>query len=303
MSGRKRFWAALLAVIFILAFPASALAGTSLADLTGTYDRVYDLADLLSDEEEQAVSDQILVLKDKMQMDLAVVTTEDTYGYSLQNFADQFYIDKELGTGEDYSGALFLIDMGRRELTFSTSGKMIRYLPDSRLEAIYKDVIAYAAEGDYYGAASAFVKDVEICYDNKIAANQYNQDTETGKISRYRSIQWYEALFAFAVAIVCGFSACAAVVHDYGMKNQVSRMSANFKVSYRKDSAFRMGNILADVLLGSYITHRIIASAKNNGGGFGGGGGRGGGSFSGGGRSSTHSYGGRSFGGGGGRKF
>ena len=69
-------------------------------------------------------------------------------------------------------------------------------------------------------------------------------------------------------------------------------MAANFKLSYRRDSRFTMGNVLADALLTSYITQQVIQTQKGSGGG----------SFSGGGRSSTHSYGGSSHGGGG-RKF
>lgn len=44
------------------------------------------------------------------------------------------------------------------------------------------------------------MEDLEVCYDNGIAADQYNYDPETGKISRYRSVRWYEALFALAAA-------------------------------------------------------------------------------------------------------
>lgn len=90
--------------------------------------------------------------------------------------------------------------MDNRELCISTEGKMVRYLTDSRIEAVLDDMYGYAAAGDYYQAAGAFVEDLEVCYDNGIAADQYNYDSETGKISRYRSVRWYEALFALAAA-------------------------------------------------------------------------------------------------------
>ena len=101
----------------------------------------------------------------------------------------------------------------------------------------------------------------------------------------YRSI-------ALGVAAVCGGTAVASVLRSYGLHGEDKRMAANFKLSYRRDSRFTMGNVLADALLTSYITQ----TQKNNRPGSGGG------SFSGGGRSSTHSYGGSSHGGGG-RKF
>jgi len=98
------------------------------------------------------------------------------------------------------------------------------------------------------------------------------------------------------VAAVCGGTAVASVLRSYGLHGEDKRMAANFKLSYRRDSRFTMGNVLADALLTSYITQQVIQTQKNNRPGSGGG------SFSGGGRSSTHSYGGSSHGGGG-RKF
>ena len=226
----------------------------------------------------------------------AVIVTIEENSDSAQVFADGFYMEGGFGTGSDHSGILFLIDMDNRELYISTNGQMIRYMTDSRINDVLDDVYNYAADADYYGAAAAFLTDTEKCYSNGISRDQYNYDTETGKISRYHHIEWYEILIALGVAAVCGGTAVASVLRSYGLHGEDKRMAANFKLSYRRDSRFTMGNVLADALLTSYITQQVIQTQKNN---------RpvsGGGSFSGGGRSSTHSYGGSSHGGGG-RKF
>ena len=193
------------------------------------------------------------------------------------------------------SGILFLIDMDNRELYISTNGQMIRYMTDSRIDDVLDDVYNYAADADYYGAAAAFLTDTEKCYSNGISRDQYNYDTETGKISRYHHLEWYEILIALGVAALCGGAAVASVLRSYSLHGEDKRMAANFKLSYRRDSRFTMGNVLADALLTSYITQQVIQTQKNRPS-------SGGGSFSGGGRSSTHSYGGSSRGGGG-RKF
>lgn len=292
---RKSFlWAALLIIMALTAGTAFGETKGALAAKEGEA-RVYDLADLFSDEEEEWLSEEAGRLRERMEMDAAIVTTDDNDG-SAEEFADGFYEAAGFGTGEDHSGILFLIDMDNRELYLSTEGRMLRYMTDSRVEAVLDDVYGYAADQDYYGAAMAFLEDVERCYENGIAKNQYNYDTETGKISRYHSLEWYEILFALAVAAVCGGTAAAGVVRSYGLRGENVRMAVNFKLSYRKDSAFTLGNILADVLLGTYVTRQLIASAGNNNR-------SGGGGFSGGGRTSTHRSGsGRSHGGGG-RKF
>lgn len=71
--------------------------------------------------------------------------------------------------------------MDNRELYISTTGQMIRYMTDSRIEDVLDDVYGYASDADYYGAASAFLADTETCYANGISKDQYNYDTETGK--------------------------------------------------------------------------------------------------------------------------
>lgn len=286
-----------IALLWSCLFLGTALGEVSLAGAESTYDRVYDLADLFTDQEEQELSETIGRLTEKTGMDLAVVTAQEAHGYTGQKFADTFYNENGLGTGKDHSGALLLIDMDNREIAVSTEGKMLRYMTDVRIETILDDVYDQVSDGNFFGGARVFLKDAETCFDNGIASDQFNEDTETGKISRYRHLAWYEILFAVAVAGACGLAAVAAVVRDYGMKGKDVRMAANFRLSYRKDSAFTLGNMLADVMLGSYVTQRIITTARNSGGG-----GRSGGGLSGGGRTSTHRTGGRVHGGGS-RKF
>ena len=276
------------------AFAASGEDAYQMAEGTESYADVYDMADLFTDEEEKQLSEQAQALSDTMKMEAVIVTTEENSD-SAQVFADGFYMEGGFGTGSDHSGILFLIDMGNRELYISTNGQMIRYMTDSRIDDVLDDVYNYAADADYYGAAAAFLTDTEKCYSNGISRDQYNYDTETGKISRYHHLEWYEILIALGVAAFCGGAAVASVLRSYSLHGEDKRMAANFKLSYRRDSRFTMGNVLADALLTSYITQQVIQTQKNRPS-------SGGGSFSGGGRSSTHSYGGSSRGGGG-RKF
>ena len=276
------------------AFAASGEDAYQMAEGTESYADVYDMADLFTDEEEKQLSEQAQALSDTMKMEAVIVTTEENSD-SAQVFADGFYMEGGFGTGSDHSGILFLIDMDNRELYISINGQMIRYMTDSRIDDVLDDVYNYAADADYYGAAAAFLTDTEKCYSNGISRDQYNYDTETGKISRYHHLEWYEILIALGVAALCGGAAVASVLRSYSLHGEDKRMAANFKLSYRRDSRFTMGNVLADALLTSYITQQVIQTQKNRPS-------SGGGSFSGGGRSSTHSYGGSSRGGGG-RKF
>ncbi len=288
---KKWRWFSVCMAILVLLGCGTVFAAESVPDKLG----VYDQADLFEYDEEMELASRISELQKKMDMGVAIVTTEDNSG-SARDYADTFFENYEVGVGSDNSGALFLIDMENGELWISTEGKMIRYLTDDRIDAILDDAMEYAYDGYFYDSAQAFLSNLEIFYDAGIPSDQYNYDTETGKTDRYKSIQWYEFLIALAISAVAAGGAVLVVLRDYGMKNDAQRMSANFKLSYRKDSAFVLGNVLADVLLNSYVTRTLIQTQSSN--RPGGNSGR-----SGGGRSSTHrSSSGRTHGGGG-RKF
>ncbi len=260
---------------------------------------VFDMAGLFTDVEREELEDAASALSERMGMEAAVATVNDNPD-TAQVYADRFYQDQNLGTGTDHSGVMLLLDMDNREIYITTEGRMLRYLTDSRIEAVLDDVYVRMTEGEYGQAAMAFLEDVGICYDNGIAGDQYLYDTETGRVRPYRHISWYEALIAFVIAAVCAGGAVFAVIREYRMDNDNERMAANFKLSYRKDSAFRPGISIPEVLLGTYVTQQVIASTRNR--NTGSGGRRSGGSLSGGGRTSTHTYRGRTHGGGG-RKF
>jgi len=288
MMKKQRWFLVCLAVLILLGC-GTAFAADSVPDKL----RVYDQADLFDYDEEMELASRISELQEKMDMGLAIVTTEDNSG-SARDYADDSYEYYEVGFGKDHDGALFLIDMENGELWISTEGKMVRYLTDDRIDAILDDAIEYAYDGYFYESAQAFLSNLEVFYDAGIPSDQYNYDTETGKTDRYKSIRWYEVLIALVIASAAAGGAVFAVLRDYGMKNDAQRMSANFQLSYRKDSAFTLGNILADVLLNSYVTRTVIRSQSNPGSGSG---------RSSSGRSSTHRSGSGRVHGGGGRKF
>ncbi len=259
----------------------------------GGEQRVFDDAGLFSEEEAEELEQQVSQVRQETGMDMVIVTTAQTGEKSAESFADDYYDAGGFGTGEDANGALFLVDMAHREIYLSTSGAMIRYLTDERVEKILDDAYGYAGDSDFAGAAGAVLEDIGTFYKKGIPGGQYNYDRETGKISRYRSIRWYEALLALAVAGACGGIAVRHVKKEYAMEDE-RRASAGFRMAYRANSAFayRTQN---DVMVNSFVTQQLIPRAVSSSG-------RGGASSSRG-RSTTHrSSSGRSHGGGG-RRF
>ncbi|MBT9776347.1 TPM domain-containing protein [Clostridium sp. MCC353] len=283
----------LVMVMFCLAFCMPVWAGTS--ETADESQRVFDHAGLFTSAQTASMETEIAELQKKMKMDVVVATTKDSGGKSAVEYADDFYDYGGFGTGNDYNGLLFLIDMDNRELTISTSGIMRRYLTDKRIDSMLDRIYEYASQGDYEGCVEQFLKDTLKYYNKGIQAGQYIYDVETGSISFHRSIRWYEWMLALGVSLFAAGSSCLSVVRKYGMKKE-RRKSADFNLAYRADCHFALQN-QSDSLVNKFVTQAVIPRHTSS--GSSGGGGRSGGS----GRSSVHrSSSGRSHGGGS-RKF
>lgn len=281
----------LLAILFTMAGTVSPIAAQAAEQ------RVYDQADLFSEEEEEELEQNIQELREAMEMDAVLVTTEDAEGKTSEQYADDFYDEYGFGEGEDFSGVLYLIDMDNRELHISSCGEMIRVLTDERIDDMLDSGLSYMEDQDYAGCARQWIEDTEFWYEEGIVSGQYNVDRDTGEVSRYqeeykRSIDWYEVLLAFGVSAFCGISVCGKVKRDYAMK-QERKQAANYYMAYRADACFRFRD-QSDVMTNSHITRQRIPRNTSSGHS---------GSLGHSGRSTTHrSSSGRSHGGGG-RKF
>lgn len=281
----------LLAVSAFLFVPRAYASETG--DLADGKTRVFDNAGLFTESERASMEENIASMRKDMNMDVVIVTTDDAEGKTAESYSEDFYINGNFGTGKEYSGVLFLIDMDNRELYLTPVGTMNRFLTDKRWNSILDDAYEGASNGDYAASAQSFLDGVRRYYAAGIPGGQYNYDRDTGKISIYRSIRWYEAVIALAVALAAAIGPCAAVMSQYAMKKE-RRQAGNYLKAYRADCSFRF-SANTDNMINKTVTHVIIP--KNNSGG-----GHSGGGSSSAGRSTTHSSGGRSFGGGG-RKF
>lgn len=243
---------------------------------------VFDQADLLTDQEEEALEKLAKEYFEEWDMNFLAVTTEDAEGKSSREYADDFY-DTYFPEASEEDGVLYLIDMDHREIYLSTSGEAIRYLTDSRIDYILDEAFEEVADGDYYETFLEFFENTEYYLKQGIPSGQYNYDTETGEIDRYREpkkITVLELVIALAAALAAAGGTCAWIVGKYQLKFE------DFHYDAYTDSEVRL-SVKEDCLINSFVTHRRIP--RNNGGSGGGAG-----------RSSIHtSSSGRSHGGGG----
>lgn len=230
-------WAMILTLALVMIAFAGSAAGTE-QKKDSAQQRVYDMAGIFSQAEEKSLEEMAARVSEESGMELVIASTDETGGKTTEEFADDFYEQGGFGTGKDHSGAVFLIDMENRYYWISTEGRMTRYLTDSRIDDILDGNVAeYMADGRYGDAAAAFLEDAEKWIRKGIPGGQYLYDEETGKISVYRSITWYEALFAFAAASIAGILACCGVTKEYDLKVD-SRERRNHDLAYRAEAAY-----------------------------------------------------------------
>ncbi len=146
--------------------------------------RVFDFAGLMTQSEIIQLADAIISLRGQYDMDIVVVTSDEPETGKSQEFADNFYDDNGFGSVFDSSGILFLIDMSNREFCISTSGLMIRYVTDARLDTLLDSVTPYLSVGRYGEGASAALAQLSLYLENGIPDGQYNED-ESGDIDPY----------------------------------------------------------------------------------------------------------------------
>ena len=286
----------LAAVLCILT--AFAVLAEEMMELDGnSSQRVYDMAELLTEEEEENFEEVIARQRKELDIDIVVVTIEHAGGKSSQEYADYNYEVAGFGNGSSHDGIMLLIDMENRELVLSTEGRAIRIFTDERIEAMLDNIYEGASDGDFAASVEVFLEDTEYYGSQGISSNQYNYDTETHRVSVYKSIQWYEALLAVGIAAFVAAMACLAIKSQYEMKEGPGQ-ARNMNLAYRADCKFAYQNE-SDILINKFVTSQVIPRSTGSSGKHGGSSG----GFSSSGRSSTHhSSSGRTHGGGS-RKF
>lgn len=139
-----------------------AVTNRSNAGLIVTDERVFDLADLLSDTEEAQLMQQIERVREEMHTDIVLLTTNDAEGKSSMEYADDFYDTHDFGYEDSHgTGILFLIDMDNRCIWFSTSGDCISYYTSERIDTAIDSVYSQLKAGAYYQVFSGCIDSVE----------------------------------------------------------------------------------------------------------------------------------------------
>ncbi|WP_404328597.1 TPM domain-containing protein [Mesobacillus maritimus] len=266
----------LLGLLVVLLFAV----GTN---VLASYEKVYDEAGLFSEEERVDINDQAISLSEQTEMDIVIVTTNDSQGKSSSDYALDFYEEHGFGYEGTLDGVLYLLNMDEREVYIFTRDKGTDYIDAVRVEELLDRVYPPLGEENYRESAQIFLEEVE----SMMAAGPPVHDTEessgysgesgyayTEEDSSASDLSMIEKL---GIYLLISLAIGGIVIGIMAMGNR-GRSTVNAR-TYLQDNSFSVTR-KRDQHYNTIVTQVKIPKNNNSGGGStfsGGGGGIGGG--------------------------
>lgn len=218
---------------------------------------VVDQADILSQQEEQAIETRIEEMSQKWKQDFVVVTTNDAEGKDSEEYADDYY-DYH---GYQENGVLYLVDLDNGNVWISTSGSMIRFLTDRRIDRVIDAGYSQLKSHNYGEGFLAMLDQTEDYMEEGIPDNQYTYDVETGKVSRHYGLTAWEIIIVLLLGLGAGGIVFASVNAKYQMK------SGTYFYPFREKGRIQFTR-REDIFVNQTVTRRKIPkNPPSNGGG------------------------------------
>ena len=249
-------------------------------------EKIYDFADILTDEEETQLKAKIDQFIEDNNMDMVIVT--DTFAYSRdkenEEYADDFYDYNDFGMSFDYnSGVLLLRNTNPSDPYYhmSTTGNAQLYLSDSRINYILDNIYSDIKSGNYYEGFSKWISytDNYIKSGYPSTASNYYLDNN-GNLIRAKLKYHLPLVPAFLMALAVAGTIIGIMISKNKMVKKASKAGEyldtnSINITKREDTFLR-----------SHTSSYTISSSS-------------GGGHHGGGHSSHHGSSGHSHGGGG----
>lgn len=213
----------LICLLLVLALTISVSAATQY---------VNDGENLLSDREEQQLSQTLHQLSGEYEIEIIVVTAAGFDGKSVEEYAEDSW--EKRSNGKD--GILFLFSMTQRKYDIYYTGRGMSIFDNKALDKIEEAIVAQLRAEDPYGAANAFV------------------DTTRGILENYAKEQaswaWKTPLICLGVGAVIGLIVVLVLASQH--KNVRRKVQAG---DYVKPGSFQLTQCL-DLYLYQTTTRR-----------------------------------------------
>lgn len=221
----------------------------------GGLPRLVDMADLLSDSEEEELSALLNEISERQQVDVVVVAVDSMEGKAAEAYGDDFFDYNGYGYGDERDGILLVLGMEERECYISTSGYGITAITDAGREYIMDAFVNDLSLDDY---AAAFTEFANLCDDFITQAKTgtpYDVDNLPGDTAGF---------FIGSFLISFGIGLIISLIVTGAMKGQLKTVSRQSKAdTYMRPESLQLTK-QTDLFLYSRVERRKKEEEKKN---------------------------------------
>lgn len=180
-------------------------------------EKIYDYANLYTEKEEEKLYNQVNDFINYSNIDVAIVTINNSNNYSLKDYAYNFYDYNDF----KMDGIIFVIMVGgdSPEIFMGNSGdetgKVFTIYTDDRINQILKYIYSDIEKSKYYSATNTYVKILQGFF-NLDRAGDYRVN-EQGKIVKV--IPWLEIVI---LSLALAFIFTMIFIYRFNKYNKVS---------------------------------------------------------------------------------
>ncbi len=155
-------------------------------------EKIYDFANLLTDAEEKKLFKEINEYINNTTIDAAIVTTRDLRGFSIADYANNFYDYNDFMS----DGVAFVIYVGGNEPSIymansgDRKGKVFTIYTEKRINQILAYVYKNISAGNYYNACSDYIKILSGYFN----INRNTEYVVNNKGNIVKNIPWFEII-------------------------------------------------------------------------------------------------------------
>lgn len=241
--------------------------------------KIYDFSNVLTDEEEQKLTERMHNFTEKYKIDIVILTDNYQYTKDSQNttFATDFYDYNDFGINyEKYDGVMLFRNTYEQNPYFDaySFGNAQLYFYDTRLsntlDYIYDDIHNEA----YYSGFNKFIDKMEEYY-NEGKLTDYYVD-ESGFLQKQKTASYYLKMIGLSMIIALVIT--GIIIYTLIKKNKMVLKATKAPVYMNKEKS-KITNV-QDNFITSNTTSYVISSDTSSGGGHSSSGGSSGGGFS-----------------------
>ena len=213
-AGRKLIG---MAAAWLLAASAFSMAVYAADGFSSEYERLLDTASILSDEEQDEITELLDELSERQKMDVTIATVENLDNYnSIEACADDLYDYCNFGYGTDRDGLMFVVSMEEREWHISTCGYGITAFTDAGIQYVGGQMLDSLADGDYAQAFRIYAACCDDLIDQARAGHPFDKDDVPRK-----PMSATVSLICIAIGAALGFAAVQGMKAQSGISSQL----------------------------------------------------------------------------------